>query len=59
MRSIASNILHKKGDIAGALAEMRDYLTYAPNADDVEIVRARIQEEEKLAKRLRAEQPEP
>jgi tetratricopeptide (TPR) repeat protein len=56
---VLANILHKKGDIAGALAEMRDYLTYAPNADDVEIVRARIQEEEKLAKRLRAEQPEP
>jgi|WetSurMetagenome_2_1015567.scaffolds.fasta_scaffold00739_15 tetratricopeptide (TPR) repeat protein len=56
---VLANVLHKRGDIAGALAEMRDYLKYAPVADDAEMVRARLHEEKQLAKMLKAEQPEP
>jgi tetratricopeptide (TPR) repeat protein len=56
---VLANLLRKKGDVAGALAELRNYLTYAPNADDAEIIRERLREEEKLAEVLSVEQPEP
>jgi len=56
---VLANLLRKKGDVAGALAEMRNYLTYAPNSDDTEIIREHLREEEKLADVLSAKQPEP
>jgi tetratricopeptide (TPR) repeat protein len=56
---VLANILHKKSDIPGALAEMKDYLKYAPGADDADMVRARLLEEEKLAEMLSTDQPAP
>jgi tetratricopeptide (TPR) repeat protein len=47
---ILANILVRKNDNAGAVAALKAYLKAAPNAPDISFVRARIQENEKLAR---------
>jgi tetratricopeptide (TPR) repeat protein len=47
---ILANILVRKNDNAGAVAALKAYLKAAPNAPDSSFVRARIQENEKLAR---------
>jgi tetratricopeptide (TPR) repeat protein len=47
---ILANILVRKNDNAGAVAALKAYLKAAPNAPDTSFVRARIQENEKLAR---------
>jgi tetratricopeptide (TPR) repeat protein len=47
---ILANVLLRKKDYAAAVDAMKAYLNAAPNAPDAAAVRARIQENEKLAK---------
>jgi hypothetical protein len=56
---LLSNILARKNDSAGSIAEMRNYLKYAPEAPDADLVRALVQEKEKLAKAAERTQPHP
>ncbi len=46
---ILANILASKNDTAGSIAEMKNYLQFAPNSPDAGVIRERLQEEEKLA----------
>jgi hypothetical protein len=41
-----ANILTRKNDKAGAMEELRNYLKFAPKADDADAVRARLKEME-------------
>jgi tetratricopeptide (TPR) repeat protein len=50
MHLILANILLMKQDAKGAMEEMRGYLRDAPKAADAPLVRARLEEKEKLAK---------
>ena len=43
---LMASILTRKNDKAGAMAEMRNYLKFAPKADDADAVRARLKEME-------------
>jgi hypothetical protein len=47
---IMANILSRKNDEPGSLAEMRQYLKAAPNAEDAAQVRSRMEEKEKIIK---------
>lgn len=50
MHLILANILSMNQDLQGAVEEMRKYLKAAPKAEDAPLVRARLEEKEKLAK---------
>jgi Tfp pilus assembly protein PilF len=43
---LMANILTRKNDKAGAMEELRNYLKFAPKADDADAVRARLKEME-------------
>ncbi len=47
---VLANVLARKQDEPGSLDAMRQYVKAAPKAADAPIVRARIQEKEKLLK---------
>ncbi len=46
---LLANVLARRGDDPGSLEAMRQYIKVAPEAADASLVRARIQEKEKLA----------
>jgi len=49
INQILGMTLAQKGDFAGSAAEMKNYLQFAPNARDVDLVRKQLAEIERLA----------